>query len=500
MPETGNSDHLPVPVAFLASRFGEFAEVRKRAFDLNPDTWVAEYSRPDLDTLPDDLKGEMITEVCLENVRKAKAFICLVKFGYGSFEARVVKNRADVSLLEMEIFQALISRKPFYLFRPADFAPEPRLAGLVALLRETGKVREYSFLNDKDLLLQLHPLIAPALFGRRIATFFSRLSEMRTRRHKMRRFAESLLACQEPQFLNHKFYHHTDATNPMLVASLIADALADSNQARKLALLWWAVRHLSAAPFTDRGFDDFLPLWDRVLSRWGSASAWYGFHGDHILSRLAAVNTLSEIRVRMTRIAAEGGDSNGWIQGTFGAKASEYYSTAKAVPSRRLRHMLLNRALELVETALLENWPDQSGLLAIKASILLKLGRNKDAIAEYEQVLSMRQASGASIGQIGEAMSELGYAYFCDGRWCLARWYLEEGVRLLATSDKHPFTIRARRKLAAYRLATLRPFEGYKELMIAYDLAEQHAIEAFLKSLLGLILQRIRRRSLKPAS
>ena len=84
-----------------------------------------------------------------------------------------------------------------------------------------------------------------------------------------------------------------------LIDRLIAQAAAETVTPDKLAKLWIAIRHLSAAPFSDRRFEEYLPLWESALGKWSSASAWYALHGHFFLGRLAAVNTLSTIRRRM---------------------------------------------------------------------------------------------------------------------------------------------------------------------------------------------------------
>ena len=101
----------------------------------------------------------------------------------------------------------------------------------------------------------------------------------------------------------------------------------------KLAQLWIAFRHLSAAPFSNKRFEEYLPLWESALGEWSSASAWYALHGHFFLGRLASVNTLSTIRMRMPdHMRRKLGPPS--IFANAGAAASEYYSIAKLVPSR----------------------------------------------------------------------------------------------------------------------------------------------------------------------
>lgn len=68
-------------------------------------------------------------------------------------------------------------------------------------------------------------------------------------------------------------------------------------------------------------------------------------------------------------------------------------------------------------------------------------------------MLALRERSGAPVTTIGEALSELGYAYVLALRPFRGIALMEEGVRLLARGPESGFLLRARRKLeAGYRV------------------------------------------------
>jgi tetratricopeptide (TPR) repeat protein len=243
------------------------------------------------------------------------------------------------------------------------------------------------------------------------------------------------------------------------------------------------MRHLSAAPYTEPQYEEYLPLWEKALSQWASASAWYGLHGHLSLGRLAAVNSLLGIRQHMsTTMQSRVGLPS--IQGTQGAIASEYYSIAKLVESFIDRHSLLKKALWNVNTALaVKQNSDISGLLAIRGSIRLGLGQPLKAVKDYREVLQQRLDANEGPGSVGEAQAELGMAYLCLGRVWKAQELLEAGVESLALSSRHPFTVRALKKLSYFYALTFRRERAAQALECARSIAMAHEIEGQLEQL-----------------
>ena len=84
--------------------------------------------------------------------------------------------------------------------------------------------------------------------------------------------------------------------------------------------------------------------------------------------------------------------------------------SAKRHGDRSLRNAALTAARHHVLQAISSNDGDQSGYLAIKASIELAQGNTVAAKGDYRNVLSLRYDAGEAAGRIGEAQSELGFA------------------------------------------------------------------------------------------
>ena len=99
------------------------------------------------------------------------------------------------------------------------------------------------------------------------------------------------------------------------------------------------------------------------------------------------------------------------------------------------------------------SYSDKVNLLAIRGSIYRQLGYITQAIADYEEVLRIRQKINASEYSIGEALSELGFAYLRQGKLLKGMRYCEEGVKLLRNCKTGGFLVRGLRKLSlAYLL------------------------------------------------
>src|SRR5437870_3229668 len=123
------SDAKP-PVAFLCSRIETQTSLRHRVWELGRSLgrpiWVAKYSEPSLDAKPDE-----IMDVCLENVQRAPLFLCVLDGSYGGSTGL---NPAEISLIELEVFQAVLARKPLHVYVVEPFTPEPRLASFLVAL------------------------------------------------------------------------------------------------------------------------------------------------------------------------------------------------------------------------------------------------------------------------------------------------------------------------------------------------------------------------------
>lgn len=460
------------PIAFFSSRFAGFEDFRKKIYELGQSLgqsiWVAEHSEPSLTTRP----SEEIIDVCLKKVRDARLFLCVLEGGYGQSASL---NLANVSLLELELFQAALGQKSIHIYLLEPFYPDPRLESFLHALQIVYPDAIRPCTNKEEALERIKRLVHRQTRRLLFAPFTLPIKIFRLLVQQLARSRSSaypgISVLRDIRFLDAAFAPYSPSADRDLVQALIEEARSTSHQPTRLARSWMAIRHLCAAPYTDPKYSDFLPLWDESLSNWASASAWYGLHGHIYLGRLAAVNTLLDIRQR-TPIHSHGMDPTIQVHGTRGAIASEYYSISKTVPSRRDQRILLEEALSQVEMALDVKRTDRSGLLAIRGSVLLALGRLEEAILDYLSVLRLREEEEEEYnpGRIGEAKAELGYAYLQAGRFREAQSCLEAGVALLESTNSGGFTVSAKKKLALYYFRTGRPRLALQQLAEAYAL------------------------------
>jgi tetratricopeptide (TPR) repeat protein len=408
-------------------------------------------------------------------------------------------SHGDLSLLELELFMAALTGKPIRVFLLDPFQPDPRLDSLLKAIRvvcpdaldeqpksEEGIKAELVRMLEKDRVAKHRRASGPLRIIGYLVQYLARVRALEAARS-----GPGL----DVLFLDGKFAPiHDKRPDKDQIADLLRSSDSALTLPAKLAKLWVAFRYLSAAPYSSRTNRDFLSLWTDVLSRWASSSAWYGLHGHIFLGRLAAVNTLLEL-TETSRVESGAVDIANSIQSSYGAIASEYYSIAKMVPSRRYKRMLLDHALEKVERALEIAGPDISGLLSIRASVRMARGKTAEALEDFKVVLGMRIDAGDSIGRIGEAESRLGFAYFRRGRIRQAERLLESGVAHLESSDRTEFMVRAMRQLSLFYALTLRRSRALTVLRKAFEVAESHELEGQLLQLHKLsrvLLYRVR--------
>lgn len=457
-------------VAFLASRMDPARrelnllreDIYKLGQELGQPIWVAEWSQPELRQRP----PEDVQISCLRRVREVREFISVVDGSYGT-----PWNLAQLCVLELEILTAALADKPFHFFVLDPYEPDPRTETLLEAvrlakpeLRDTRPKSHDDILADLKLRLTRRPAIGAG-------------------EHRGR--SPGTPTNLDVQFLDGNFTPlREDPSSQELIRDLLSRAASETDEATRLVFTWMAIRHLCATPYSDPGYAEFLPLWDAALSQWASAAAWYGLHGHHYLGRLAAVNTLIWIRERMAGGEDQGGFS---IHGTYGGRASEYYSMSKMTSSRAWKRTLLRRALADVNHAVEEQVGDRSGLLAIRGSVLQALGKRCAGLRDYQTVLRMRMASCESPGRIGEAQAELGMGFLRVGLIWKAGRYLRQGVANLERSDRYEFTVRALYKLAVFYTVTLRRRKALEALRGARDLAKAHEVQGQLRQILPML-------------
>jgi len=227
-----------------------------------------------------------------------------------------------------------------------------------------------------------------------------------------------------------------------------------------------------AKPVNDDCPVDFLLLWHTALKRWAANAAWYGLNGHTFLGRLAALYSLADVRERLQVKATKS------IEEELGhpvSLASGLYSTAKLMPSRRQRRLVFEDGLAHLNKTIRERDRLTANLAQMLGSFHLALGETNRAVEAFEEALRRRHTENAPEGQIGESMSELGYAYLFQMRFFKGREFLEEGTRLMrARKDTAPgFYVRALRKLAVGYAITGKFWMASETLAAATTLARE---------------------------
>jgi hypothetical protein len=253
--------------------------------------------------------------------------------------------------------------------------------------------------------------------------------------------------------------------DPVLVRSIIEEADKQENHNSKLAVLWIAIRELMGSPLTRTSDPHLLKLWDRSLSNWNSAGAWFGLHGHPHMGCLASLGTLAEVRAR----------SGTKMTVPHGALASEYYSIAKKVTDARVRRNNLNLSREHAEC--LFDGGETSGAFAMRGSIRWAQGDLVGAINDYKTMLDLRQGcEEGSDQQIGEAKCELGFAMVMNGHSGAGVRMMESGLGMFDPNKPDGFQVRAMRKLGRAYLRAGSPISALRTLEKAYELAQRRGL------------------------
>jgi tetratricopeptide (TPR) repeat protein len=451
---------------FLSSAFTGFKGVRQRIVEIDSGRiWAVEgQRRPDLD----QRKGAspfFIVDELIAQVRRSNLVICVLRDVYGS---SVFGSTESVSFLETEIYQAALFHNNVRFFFMEPFNPPEKLKGLLELVRA------------------MRPDIIPerALPEQAVVDEIKRALERTPSKRRpwaisLRRFVGELAFRRghpnpDLEFFDKVFRPVSAKPDRDHIRELLDQLSGEQSIEKRLTRTWIALRELSAAPYDDTKFREYLPLWNDVLGIWSSAAAWYGLHGHLYAGRLAAVNSQLAIRGRMDWAGADRSSAH-YIQGTKGARASEYYSMAKLMPSRRQRDEYLQLARREVNDALgaIEN--DLSGYLSIRGHISLIENKLDEALADCEQSKACKEAA-RNVKGAAETQADIALVHMRRGNVRTAVTLLREGVTVLEDQKSFTFAIRVRKRLAYALLRSGHPFQAWIELNIAHDMAVQNQV------------------------
>lgn len=458
------------PKIFVSSVHGDFQDTRLNiaewARDKGYNAWLFEkLGSPSkwASTTPGDVEL-----VCLDAVANADLYIGLFHRSYGS-TAR--KHFAGISFVDLELFEAFKEGKPIRCYVLESAEANPDVVALLELVKIVVPDRVTVCSSEAKLLETVK---------RDIDRDFARGSLWRLAGGWFRRFFHELVVKRHPYEESGGLMFLRDQYRPPLpsrfdrseVAACLERARTLKSYEDQLNTAARAIRMLAQRPWREVQDRETLTLWDEALGVWETAAAWYGLHGPTFAGKLAADNTIVAIR----SLIASGGEradlarspfidqprtgrKEDWIRlyATGGALASEHYSIAKGVLSRKLKEYYLQRAEAYVQMAerasrIESDRKREAGLAAILGHIYLHLRRVPEAARVFERSLHLRGEAGLGPASVAEAKADLGDAYARLGRHREAERLLEEGVRDLERAKGAGFAARAKRKLAVYYL------------------------------------------------
>lgn len=462
---------------FLSSAFRDFEDVRDTIHALAPERiWNVSKDPRDLDTRKSTPRF-VIVDACVEQIRKSKVFICVLRDRYGS---SVFADAESVSFLETEIYEAALYHANAHFFLMHPFNPDPRLSGLLDVVRAVrpGLIPDRVLSEDK------------VLDGIKRILGDTKQTEQRRWSISLRNLITQLAAARghpksDIEFLDKTFRSVSKFPDKDHIEILLNNIGEEPSIEKRLTRMWIALRELSAAPYDDDTCAEYLPLWDKALDAWTSAAAWYGLHGHIYAGRLAAVNSILRIRERIDWSKGPL-DPLCHIHGTLGGRASEYYSIAKLLRSAREKEHYLHLALEDLTSVLKVVSGDVSGYLAIRGHVYSELGRLQDALRDFEKVWQLRKAKGDD-GGIGEALADLGLIKMRLWHPREACINLADGVERLEKAGSFTFCIRAKKRLALVYLMLGHPCQALKKLCSAYDTAHEHHVYGQITPLMETI-------------
>lgn len=419
----------------------------------------------------DDLEAadELITRV-----REANTFICILGGTSHGSSIKINEHPSSVSFFEIELFQAALLEKQVHVFIRDDFTPEPKLEALLGILKFAfPEWRDIKRQSESEILSEVERVVETALHQHTSKLYFKL-------RAPINRLVQALYTARARNSKNPSVLYLNSATEPRseqprieILRPLVTNIDQQPNEEKRLSRLWIGLRELMAFSYENLRDEELLGYWNKLLSEWARAGAWYGLHADTPLGCLAALNSLAQVRQRLVTLNPK---KNELEDRAFpgGALASSKYSIGKHLYVKSDRKARFNEALCDLQRSLDIPGGDKSGLLAIRGSIFRQMGRISECIDDYEEVLRIRRQIDAPVNQIGEALCELGFGYLRDLSPRKGLHYSQEGVEMLRQGGRAGFLARGLRKLAVAYLMNGRLVKAYEVRQEARAVAVKH--------------------------
>lgn len=407
----------------------------------------------------EDYGGRTIEDICREMIRNSRVFIAVLDHRGGRALAFSGVD-TPVTVLEIELVQALLQHMPIHIFLLPSFQKSNRLWGLISLVEQWNVATVHhvgdstnSTCNTEEMREKIRRIAQPRLpvplvdLTHRIKSHFVRYRKMKV------------------EFLNLNFSSFADPFETTKTAKLIKLAGEKGDHALKLTMTWTAIRQLCSMPYNSNQSREVLELWQQALREWVQSAGWYGLHDTSPLSLLAALNSQIHIKSKLEFIPRVGTIENS-VLGSPGGRASAIYSLGRKSWLPKQRIQLFNLALSEVQATISSEPPNPENPLAVRGSIYRQLLNFSSAIKDHSHVVSIRRERRRGDRLIGEALSELGWTYLWALRPFKAKTLLANGVVLMRQEGvENPsnagFYVRALRKYALVQKLTL-DFSGAK--------------------------------------
>lgn len=392
-----------------------------------------------------------ILEGCARLAGKCDAFFGVVFERHGTrinIGYDKIASETEVSFFEAELLEACMNEKPTIILIMRKNPPGPSMRSFLNLAGPA--------LNSKIESCDEHQIFE------RLSEFLSAISHTKAYEPpwifdflcKNRISSKTITELKTPKLrflnnsLNNKCMNGVYDDHVFQSALNIADRGEQIDgqkigQISRLSYTWIALREIVKLPPEERA----LEAVDRLFSTWNSLAAWYGLHGTHPMGCLAALNEVGLAR-RVYKTHSQ----------PHGARASAFYSVGTRLRTRSAARRFFRQSHALASAEIKQSRGNSAGL-GVRAAANLRLAALGEpwrfwlAIDDFKTNLKIREKSGASDSEIGEALVSYAHAL---GRTSLFRgWALqriEDGLKLMKKDNESParvgFLTRAMRQHA----------------------------------------------------
>lgn len=402
-----------------------------------------------------------IRDFCLSEVLNSDFLIAIIGYGYGNTSKC---EPTGISLLESEIFQALFSGKPVWIFAIRSKENNLQQFELIKLLKKIVPDCIFEDIPEEkicDLIIKKLKYKVPfSNFNIKASfkDFITRIGILRQPidldvnfKHETR-----FIKSKELHFLNRDYLNIDNRCipNQHLLNIILSDIQSETNYLNKLAETWKILRILLNFSFENEKNENYWEFWERALNIWVESASWCGLQGNLLIGGMAASNSLLDLNIILFK--KNGGEN--YLKSVIlshNEVASQTYSTIKYTVDKKLKTRYfksifahLNVAEELINKN--KKLSENLGVIcSTRGNILLSMRKLKDAIIELRRGINYE---GQNIVPNAAIKVDLGYALMLNGNKFDAEKLMESGLNELEKTKRKGHIIRAKKKLFLYYL------------------------------------------------